>query len=428
MQPTYDQFLDELNKSGIKMSDYDMALAKENPAAGYGILNAKTNWINATTPEAQQSAWEAAESWRKTGGYSGGMDGSMYNPIQTQTSQNPYINMTATQLMNYGGKEPSLDEVRRQYNLLDNYKPFSYDVNTDPLYQNYKDQYTRNGQMAMQDTLGQVSARTGGLASSYAGTAAQQSYNQYMQALSDKIPDLYQLAYQQYADQYNRRQNVFNNALNIYGAEADAYNNNRNALFSQVDMLAGLDNAAYERQQAGQADARNRINAFLAAGGDVSRLPADLLSASGLTAQELAAYGNAAGGKGGYGTGAGNLIDYDQMVGKNLVGISRDNPGLALALLGDWDNLGYTEKFSLLQNAGYDNDTAIALAPLSSGQFSAYVGSTQQSNDLASILAQMASQDAPIDEMVAVAEGLKNEGDEKVSLPGVLGKLFGKKN
>ena len=55
----------------------------------------------------------------------------------------------------------------------------------------------------MQDTLGQVSARTGGLASSYAGSAAQQTYDNYMGALADKIPELKQLAYSMYQDEGN---------------------------------------------------------------------------------------------------------------------------------------------------------------------------------------------------------------------------------
>ena len=77
---------------------------------------------------------------------------------------------------------------------------FSYDYKADPLYQQYAEAYTRQGQQAMQDTLAQVSARTGGLASSYAGTASQGAYNQYMQALNDKIPELQQLAYSMYRD------------------------------------------------------------------------------------------------------------------------------------------------------------------------------------------------------------------------------------
>lgn len=80
---------------------------------------------------------------------------------------------------------------------------FSYNPEKDPTYQQYRDSYTRSGQRAMQDTLGQVSARTGGLASSYAGSAAQQTYDGYMSALADKIPELKQLAYQMYLDEGN---------------------------------------------------------------------------------------------------------------------------------------------------------------------------------------------------------------------------------
>ena len=53
----------------------------------------------------------------------------------------------------------------------------------------------------MQDTMGQLAARTGGLASSYAGSVAQQTYDGYMSALADKIPELQQLAYSMYQDE-----------------------------------------------------------------------------------------------------------------------------------------------------------------------------------------------------------------------------------
>ena len=78
---------------------------------------------------------------------------------------------------------------------------FSYDYTQDPLYQQYREVYTREGDRAMRDTLGQVSARTGGLASSYAASAASQANNYYMAQLSDIIPQLEQLAYQRYLGQ-----------------------------------------------------------------------------------------------------------------------------------------------------------------------------------------------------------------------------------
>lgn len=52
-------------------------------------------------------------------------------------------------------------------------------------------------------------ARTGGLSSSYAGSVAQQSYNDYMQGLNDIVPELYKLAYSMYKDdEDSQRANV----------------------------------------------------------------------------------------------------------------------------------------------------------------------------------------------------------------------------
>lgn len=90
-----------------------------------------------------------------------------------------------------------------------NRDPFSYDAENDPLYQFYQDRYQRNGDKAMRDTLGAQAARTGGLSSSYAGSVAQQSYNDYMQGLNDIVPELYKLAYSMYKDdEDSQRANV----------------------------------------------------------------------------------------------------------------------------------------------------------------------------------------------------------------------------
>lgn len=108
---------------------------------------------------------------------------------------------------------------------------FSYDYTQDPLYQQYKESYTREGQRAMQDTLGQVSARTGGLASSYATTAAQQANSYYMQQLNDKIPELQQLAYDMWLNE----------------GDMDRAN---------LEMLLGLENRDYSRWRDQVGDSR----------------------------------------------------------------------------------------------------------------------------------------------------------------------------
>lgn len=132
------------------------------------------------------------------------------------------------------------DQINSMVDALLNKDAFSYDVNSDPLYKQYSDQYTRLGKQAMVDTLGQVSARTGGLASSYAGTASQQAYNSYMQQLSDKVPELYQLAYSMYNDQDTKERNnialiqaLEDGDYNRYLDILSQYNTDRNLAYSQ---------------------------------------------------------------------------------------------------------------------------------------------------------------------------------------------------
>lgn len=114
-----------------------------------------------------------------------------------------------------------MQDYQQLMDKIQNYDPFTYDPNTDPLYLQYADSYTRGGQRAMTDILGQLAARTGGMASSYAGSMAQQAYDQYMADLAAKIPELQQLAYSMYMDRYNRDVGNYDRA---YTQFADAYN------------------------------------------------------------------------------------------------------------------------------------------------------------------------------------------------------------
>ena len=155
--------------------------------------------------EAGQTSWDDAhsyvESLRAKYGYSGDTDGSKYIPISQDIGGASGGGFSYGSAPQYVSRyQDKIDELTAQ--ILGR-AAFSYDPETDPTYQQYKEAYTRDGQRAMQDTLGQVSARTGGLASSYAGSAAQQTYDNYMSALEDKIPELRQLAYSMYQDEGN---------------------------------------------------------------------------------------------------------------------------------------------------------------------------------------------------------------------------------
>ena len=113
--------------------------------------------------------------------------------------------------------------------LADTYmnSKFEYDHNNDPAYQRYKQQYTQNAQKAMQDTVGQVSALTGGYGNSYAQTAGQTAYNGYMDKLNDVITGLEDRAYGRYQDQDNK---TLNSLSVVQGLETTAYRRSRDAL------------------------------------------------------------------------------------------------------------------------------------------------------------------------------------------------------
>lgn len=82
-----------------------------------------------------------------------------------------------------------------------NRESFSYDLNADALYRQYKDRAVKNGRLAMMDTMGQATAMTGGYGSSYAQTAGQQAYQGQMDKLADQASQLYDKARQGYEAQ-----------------------------------------------------------------------------------------------------------------------------------------------------------------------------------------------------------------------------------
>lgn len=137
-------------------------------------------------------------------------------------------------------------------NKILNREKFTYDLNGDALYQQYKDQYTTQGKMAMMDTMGQAAALTGGYGNSYAQNVGQQAYQGYLQQLNDKVPQLYQLA----LDQYNREGDELYNQYGLfadrentdYGRHRDTvsdWNYERDYLTGRYDTLSDRDYGRY---------------------------------------------------------------------------------------------------------------------------------------------------------------------------------------
>jgi hypothetical protein len=109
-----------------------------------------------------------------------------------------------------GYESPWEDQLKETANKIINREKFSYDVNGDALYKQYKDRYTQQGKQAMMDTMGQAQAMTGGYGNSYAQSVGQQTYQGYMQGLNDKIPSLYQIALDKYTNEGNQMRDNMN--------------------------------------------------------------------------------------------------------------------------------------------------------------------------------------------------------------------------
>ena len=142
-------------------------------------------------------------------------------------------------------------------NKIQNREKFSYDLNGDALYQQYKDRYIQQGQQAMMDTMGQAAALTGGYGNSYAQSVGQQTYQGYLQGLNDKVPELYQLA-------LNKYQMEGDELYNQYGLLADRENNDygryRDSMsdyYTERDYLTNQYNAERDYDYSKFADDRN---------------------------------------------------------------------------------------------------------------------------------------------------------------------------
>lgn len=127
--------------------------------------------------------------------------------------------------------------------LLDkivNRDAFNYDPESDVVYQAYRDQYNREGDKALRDTMGSMAGLTGGFINSAAVTAGAQAEQQWKDALMDRIPELAQIAYGRYVDDYNMNRNALSDVQNQYtqafnreyGVNRDTYSDiqNNNAL------------------------------------------------------------------------------------------------------------------------------------------------------------------------------------------------------
>ena len=239
-------------------SGADLTLMTDEDLDQLGKFGDAWNAAHAAGDQAGMDAAHAgAEALRAKYNYSGGADGSEYNPWGDNRwhSNTAATRPNRTESMEEFTYESAPTYTSKYQDQIDellgeilNRPAFEYDPETDPRYAAYRKEYAREGDRATADTMAQYASMTGGMPSTAATAAAQQAGNYYSAQMADKIPELYALAYSMYQDEGdNMRLNMdmltaleqgdYNKYLNLlnqyntdrnfaYGVYSDEWNRN----------------------------------------------------------------------------------------------------------------------------------------------------------------------------------------------------------
>lgn len=200
---------DQYSKSQAAIKNNTTALKNgaTNAAAGAAMINRPT--LDPKDPNGDPDS---------LGSY--GRAYASFVPSQTYYKAMEYTQSLLDQLSS--GRTSFTDKVNSALKAIEDKEPFSYDPNSDMLFQNYLQGMMQSGQVAMQDTMGQAAALTGGYGSTYATTAGNQAYNSMVQGAYEELPEFAQYA-------------------------RDAYDRDVKDLYDRLDMYSTQDALEYDR-------------------------------------------------------------------------------------------------------------------------------------------------------------------------------------
>ena len=190
-------------------------------------------------------------------------EGNLYDKGYSASDYEKYLQEQAKKFTydysNYNRTPNSYSQEKADiYNQYKNFEPFSYDLSTDMLYKQYKDQYQTLGAQAMMDTMGQAAALTGGYGSSYASTAGNQAYQGYLQQLNNIVPELYSQALNRYNSELDKLANTYSMVLQQYNDEEAAKDKEYAVLADKYNAFNQQYGDEYNRNYGKWSDDYNR--------------------------------------------------------------------------------------------------------------------------------------------------------------------------
>lgn len=214
--------------------------ARKQLASQYGITNysgsasQNTQLLNAlrsgskpttttTSTNTSSSSSSASSSGIKINGVDQSVTDRMNSQFQVSSAYQDAMAQTQALLDKItSGRTSYTDQIKELMGKIQNREEFSYDMDSDVMFQQYLSSMMASGKTAMQDTMGQASMLTGGYGSSYSQSVGNQAYNQYLQGAYDNLPEFY------------------NMALNTYQMQGEE-------MYNQLGMLSDADTQEYAR-------------------------------------------------------------------------------------------------------------------------------------------------------------------------------------
>jgi len=197
------------NTLGMSYEDFDK------------YLQNKKAWETGSGPDTARANFENSKLREKYGIAS---DNQSYNDLMWSNAYyNPYTTDRDKSVAALGNYTRYKDPYNRG-DLRQKLERFVYNPENDPVFQSYKDRYTRQGQAAQGQTLANLTSLSGGRNNSWASAATAQVGQAYSQKIADTIPVLAQQAYDRLLQRYNIEAQESDRA---YGRWIDAYGRTR---------------------------------------------------------------------------------------------------------------------------------------------------------------------------------------------------------
>ncbi len=243
-------------------SETDRKIAEQNPEYGERLAKIKQNYNNAQTDEERTGWHNEAEKLSRAYGYSRNADGTALTPLGAQndsSAQRQNVKSNLETIKAFNDKYASGSD-KNGYQAVINAllsdiagAKFTYSAEDDPRYA-LAQEYARD---AMNNQMAESAALSGGYGNSYAASAGQQVYDDYMEQAANNLEDRAYARFQdEQAERYNRLGLLRDLDDTLYSR---SLNEREWDYMTDRDALADLrydDETAYSRDRDALADSR----------------------------------------------------------------------------------------------------------------------------------------------------------------------------